>query len=105
MIVKTISLYHGIVKMTDTNERIAVLETQVKNIDEKVDDLKEVVKENHNDIKSQLKAMAESSTKQHKELGDRISNIEKITHGWLMWVLGASAVVSAIIGLYNTFIK
>ena len=87
--------------MAETNERIAVLETQMKNLDEKVDDLKQEVINNHKDIKSQLQAMAENSTKQHKELGDRITNIEKITHGWIMWLLGASAVVSAIIGIYN----
>lgn len=89
--------------MTDLNERVAIVETQIKNIDEKVDDLKLVVSNNHHQLQQQLQSMAENSTKQHKELGDRISNIERVTHGWIMWVLGASAVVSAAIGLYNTF--
>ena len=91
--------------MTDTNERVAVLETQMANLDEKVDDLKETVHTNHEQLQQQLKAMADNSTQQHGQLGEKIANIEKTLHGWIMWVLGASAIVSAGIGLYNTFIK
>lgn len=101
MILKTTNHYRGIAKMTDLNERVAVLETQVKNIDEKVDDLKQEVHANHQQLQQQLQQMAENSTKQHGMLAEKIANIEKLTHGWVMWIFGASAVVSAIIGLYN----
>lgn len=87
--------------MTETNERVAVLETQMANLDEKVDELKEQVVSNHSQLQQQLKTMADNSTLQHGELGRKIANIERTLHGWVMWVLGASAVVSAAIGLYN----
>ena len=91
--------------MTDINERVAVVETQIKNLDEKVDDLKATVHSNHEQLQEQLATMAKNSTQQHGMLADKIANIEKTLHGWIMWVLGASAIVSAGIGLYNTFIK
>ena len=91
--------------MTDINERVAVVETQIKNLDEKVDDLKQTVHENHEQLQAQLKQMAENSTKQHGMLADKIVAIEKTLHGWVMWALGACAVISAGIGIYNTFIK
>lgn len=101
MILKTTNHYRGIAKMIDLNERVAVVETQIKNLDEKIDDLKQEVKANHLDLNTQLLQMAENSTRQHGQLAEKISNLEKVNHGWVMWMLGASAVISAIVGLYN----
>lgn len=87
--------------MTDLNERVAVVEIEVKNLTEKIDDLKQEVKGNHQQLQDQLKAMAKNSTEQHAMLANKITAIEKLNHGWIMWLLGASAVISAGIGLYN----
>ena len=87
--------------MTDINERVAIVETQIKNLDEKVDDLKATVHSNHEQLQEQLATMAQNSTVQHGMLADKIVSIEKTLHGWIMWVLGASAIVSAVIGIYN----
>jgi uncharacterized protein YaaW (UPF0174 family) len=87
--------------MTDINERVAIVETEVKNLTEKVDDLKQTVHDNHEQLQEQLKTMAENSTSQHGLLADKVVAIERTLHGWVMWVLGASAIISAIIGIYN----
>ena len=86
-------------------ERTSVLEVQVDNLEKKVDDLKQEVKEDNKEIKDQLKTMYEASCKQHAELGKEIIEIKKTLHGWVMWVLGASAVISVLFSLYNTFLK
>lgn len=89
--------------MTEINERTGILEVKVENIENKLLEFKQEVKEDTREIKDTLKLMAENSTKQHRELHEKIVSIEKTNHGWVMWMLGASAVISAIIGLYNTF--
>ena len=91
--------------MSEPIERIAIVETKVTNLEEKVDDLKQDLKEHTSKIEEQLDKMYEASCKQHAELGNQIVDIQKKLHGWVMWVLGASAVVSLLFGLYNTFIK
>ena len=76
--------------MTNTEERVAVLETKVDNLDSKVDELKANVKDKHIEIKNKLEQMAENSTKQHKELGDRLLTLDN-KKAWLqglIYVLG-----------------
>ena len=79
--------------MIEQNERVAVLETKVDFVTDQVQS-----------IDSKLEQMAENSTRQHAELAEKIVNLEKINHGWVMWALGASAVISVIIGIIN-FLK
>ena len=98
---KQIHHYRGIVKMSDINERIAVVETKIEGLENKVEELKEEVKHNHESLHSQLQTMAHNSTAQHAQLHSKIANLEKTNYGWMMWLLGASAVISAAIGLYN----
>lgn len=82
-----------------------MLEVQVSNLEEKVDTLKQEFKEDTQAIQKTLDKMYEASCKQHAELGREITEIKKTLHGWVMWILGASAVIGALIGIYNTFIK
>lgn len=91
--------------ITTLPERTSVLEVQVENLEKKVDELKVEVKEDNKEIKEQLKTMYEASCKQHAELGKEIIEIKKTLHGWVMYLLGGSAVIGLLIGLYNTFIK
>lgn len=61
--------------MTEQNERIAVLETKVDIITDQVQE-----------IDTKLGKMAENSTKQHKELADKISELDT-KKAWLNGVL------------------
>ena len=58
--------------MATVSERVSVLETKVDNFSEKLDEVKEDVKESHTDIKSQLKTMYDASCSQHAELATKI---------------------------------
>jgi phage host-nuclease inhibitor protein Gam len=84
--------------MATTAERIAVVETQVKNLDEKIDDLQVEVKSSHSDIKTQLTAMYEASCTQHAELATKIKDLEGFRMKWTYLVLGGLAVLGWVSG-------
>jgi chromosome segregation ATPase len=91
--------------MSEPIERIAIVETKVTNLEEKMDDLQTNLRDHTDKIETQLDKMYEASCKQHAELGKEITEIKKTMHGWVMYILGGSAVIGTLIGLYNTFIK
>ena len=77
---------------------IAVLQVQVQNLDEKIDEIKVDVKELHEcldknmfETREFLKEFQEETSKQHEELSEKVSSIEKIK--WML--LGAAAVAGA----------
>jgi archaellum component FlaC len=77
---------------------IAVLQVQVQNLDEKIDEIKFDVKELHECLDKNmletrifLKEFQEETSKQHEELSEKVSSIEKIK--WML--LGAAAVAGA----------
>lgn len=79
--------------MATTVERIGIVETKVENLNEKMDELKIDVKDMHDcldktrdDIKSQLKEMADAGTSQHAALAKEISTI-KSQRDKLMWTI------------------
>lgn len=79
--------------MTDINERTSVLEVKVENIETKLVEFKQEVKEDNKEIKDTLKLMAENSTKQHKELGEKLNTLEN-KNSWvngLVYALGPIA--------------
>lgn len=81
--------------MATTNERVAVLET-------KVDELKETVKSNDAELKTELKKMYHASCTQHSKLSNDIESLK----GYRNWLMGAVAVLSpALILLANYFIN
>lgn len=77
---------------------VAVLQLEVRNLHDKVDDLKTDVKDLHDcldrnmaETREFLKEFQDSQTKQHEELADKVSNIEKIK--WML--MGAAAILGA----------
>jgi hypothetical protein len=81
--------------MATTNERVAVLET-------KVDELKETVKINDVELKTELKKMYDASCSQHAKLSDDIDDLKSYRN----WLLGACAVLSPVLILIaNHFIN
>ena len=91
-----------------TNERVSVLETQVINLDEKVDEIKSDVKDlgvkmiNHSEtVQKQLKTMYDASCTQHAELANKIGDLEKFKNKWSYMILGGVAVGAWMIGHFN----
>ena len=75
-------------------ERVTALEVKVENIDEKLDFLKEDVKEMHDcldrtreGIMVQLEKMHEASNDQHKELANKISELEKFKNKGTLYIM------------------
>ena len=94
------------VKIQQTETEIAVLQIQVRNIDDKVGELKEDMKdlrvtiEQHAEVNTKmLNAMKEASTTAHKAMSDKISTLEK----W-RWMMMGAGVVLGTLG-YDTIAK
>jgi len=73
-------------------ERVAVVETKVHQIEEKIDDLKSDVKEMHDCLDNtrdlladKLKAMSEESTNQHNELAGKIKELQTVKNKFVMY--------------------
>lgn len=85
-------------RVEQAETEIAVLQVQFRNLEEKIDDLKNEVKDLHecldrnmDETKIILKEFQESNKKSHDELAEKISGIEKIK--WML--MGAAAVLGA----------
>ena len=85
-------------KFEQTVTDVAVLQLEVRNLHDKVDELKTDVKDLHDcldrnmaETREFLKEFQEGQTKQHEELADKVSSIEKIK--WML--MGAAAVLGA----------
>lgn len=75
-------------------ERVAIVETKVHQIEEKLDDLKSDVKEMHDCLDNtrdlldkKLCEMAIASNTQHAELADQITNLYKIKSKYTMYAM------------------
>jgi hypothetical protein len=84
--------------MATVSERVSVLETKVDNFSEKLDEVKEDVKESHIDIKSQLKTMYDASCSQHAALATNIKELEGLKLKWTYLILGGVAVLGWVSG-------
>jgi predicted nuclease with TOPRIM domain len=78
--------------------RIAVLEEQVRNLDEKLDEVKVEVQKMHDcldktrdDLSNTLKEMRAEANTQHASLSRRLEDFENIKTKWTYLVLGAIA--------------
>jgi hypothetical protein len=87
------------IKMPKTETDIAVLQVQVKNIEQDVGDIKASLKEvhdciNHNadETRKMLKSMRDEDTAAHKELANKISALEK----WRWMLMGAGIVLGSL---------
>ena len=86
------------VKMQPETE-IAVLQVQVKNIEDKIGDLKmdlksirDALDENAEETRQMLKSMREQDVKEHSELASKISVLEK----WRWMMMGAGVIVGSL---------
>lgn len=77
---------------------VAVLQSEVNNLHEKVDELKIDVRDLHdcldrnmNETREFLEKFQAESNRQHSELADKVSSIEKIK--WML--MGAAAILGA----------
>lgn len=77
---------------------VAVLQLEVRNLHDKVDELKTDVKDLHEcldrnmaETKEFLEKFQEQQSEQHAELADKVSSIEKIK--WML--MGAAAILGA----------
>ena len=98
--------------MATVAERVSVLETQVVNIDEKIDDIKTDIKQVHDcldrtgdELKAALKEMQDTSSDQHEQLAVKISELEKFRMKGTYLVLGGRAVIGWVSGHIDTIVK
>ena len=82
-----------------TKTEIAVLQVQVKNIEQDVSEIKSSIKEMHEcldrnatETRDMLKEMRDEDTKAHRELGSKISALEK----WRWMMMGAGIVIGSL---------
>jgi len=87
------------VKFQQTETEVAVLQVQVENIEQKVGEIKEDMKdlrktidEHADENQKFLKEMKESSTNAHKAMSDKISSLEK----WRWMMMGAGIVLGTL---------
>jgi uncharacterized protein Yka (UPF0111/DUF47 family) len=78
---------------------IAVLQIQVKNLEEKIGELKvdlkalhEAIESNAEETRNMLKTMREQDVKEHGELANKISALEK----WRWMLMGAGVVIGSL---------
>ena len=78
---------------------IAILQVQVKNIEDKIGEVKldlkaihECLDRNAEETRQMLKSMREQDVKEHSELASKISVLEK----WRWMMMGAGVVVGAL---------
>jgi len=85
------------IKQAETD--IAVLQVQVKNLDDKVEevksdmkDLRHAIEKGSEDTLTQIKELQTSNSESHERLADKVNNLEKLR--WML--LGAAAVGGAM---------
>lgn len=87
-----------LVKMQPETE-IAILQIQVKNLEEKIGELKvdlkalhDVIEANADETRRMLKSMREQDVKEHSELAGKISVLEK----WRWMMMGAGIIIGSL---------
>lgn len=86
-------------KKMQPETEIAVLQVQVKNIEDKLSEVKEDLKAIHDcldnnaeETRQMLKSMREQDVKEHNELASKISVLEK----WRWMMMGAGVIVGSL---------
>jgi len=94
--------------MATTIERIGIVETKVENLNEKMDDLKNNVKDMHdcldktrNSLTEKLEEMYGASCDQHSQLAAKIDDLEKIRQKVVWMVAGAVAFAGILSGHFE----
>jgi hypothetical protein len=93
-------------------ERISVVEVKVENLNEKMDDLKENVKDMHDcldrtrdEITDQLKTMQKSSSTASQEITQKIIALEKMRDKWTWIIAGGVASAGILTGHGEKILK
>lgn len=71
--------------MATAAERLAIVETKVENLDEKIDHLQGHISSNHTNILETLKSMREESTVQHNELAGKVKDLQSVKDKWMKY--------------------
>ena len=84
----------AIAQLTALPERVAIVETKVDQIEEKLDDLKVGVKEMHDCLDNtrdlladQLKIMSVASDAQHNDLYQKINELERVKNKYTTYAM------------------
>ena len=98
--------------MATTTERLGIVETKVENLNEKLDGLKEDVKEMHDcldktreGLTDKLDEMYNASCNQHKALAEEINALKTQRDKWVWTAAGAIAVMGWVSGHTETIMK
>ena len=98
--------------MATTTERLGIVETKVENLNEKLDGLKEDVKEMHDcldqtreGLTDKLNTMYDASCSQHKSLAEEINALKSQRDKWVWTAAGAIAVMGWVSGHSEILIK
>jgi len=98
--------------MATTTERLGIVETKVENLNEKLDGIKDDVKEMHDcldktrdSLTEKLNTMYDASCNQHKSLAEEINALKTQRDKWLWTAAGAIAVMGWVSGHAETLIK
>lgn len=86
-------------------ERVAVLEVNVVNINEKMDNLKQDLCDNHNSIIETLKEMRETSVTQHTDMANKIKDLQSVKDKWMKYGMIALAFAAGAGWIHATNIK
>ena len=91
--------------MATVAERVSVLETKVDNFNEKLDDVKQDITNNHSSLVETLKTMREESTSQHNELAGKVKDLQQVKDKWMKYAMIALAFAAGAGWLQTTSIK
>ena len=98
--------------MATTTERLGIVETKVENLNEKLDGLKEDVKDMHDcldntrdSLTDKLNEMYNASCTQHAELAKKIGNLEQIRQKMIWMAAGAVAFAGILSGHFEKNVK
>jgi chromosome segregation ATPase len=98
--------------MATTTERLGIVETKVENLSEKLDGLKDDVKELHDcldktrdSLTDKLNTMYDASCNQHKALAEELGALKTQRDKWLWTAAGAIAVMGWVSGHTETIMK
>ena len=98
--------------MATTAERIGIVETKVQNLDEKIDEIKNDIKEMHDcldktrdGLTDKLNEMYDASCSQHSALAKEITELKSQRDKWIWWAAGALATFGWATGHADVLLK
>ena len=90
--------------MANQTERIAVLETKMDGVTEKIDDLKHCLNDSHNKLILQIDDMREKNTEEHARVMLMLDELMLFKNKWV-WIGGVGlTLLSLVFGHIETII-